>query len=247
MADAKLYLFLLAPFNWILMTVILAVILRRKRISQVLFIVSIVLLIVFGNRIIYNRVMLKWQPRPVALNSGAYEAGVVLGGMTWVEEGEKGYFRSGADRFIQTLTLYNTHVIKKIIISAGGKATDQPLEARFLVSRFIKAGVPAADLVVEANSSTTYENAVFTKRIVDSMQITTPVVLITSAIHLPRAEKVFAKAGVKVASYPCDYDVVNVKESVADYFWPDADVLDKWKYLLKEWVGIGYYKAKGYI
>jgi uncharacterized SAM-binding protein YcdF (DUF218 family) len=241
---SRFYLFFLSPANWVILLVVAAYFCRTYTARKRVLIAATIITVVFGNEIIYNHVMMAWQPKPVTLESGKYDAAIILGGMGWVEEKEAGYFRKAADRFIQCTKLYHTGRIQRILISAGGTA-DSPVEATFLKQQFISQGIREAALLIDDKSTTTFENALFSKRIIDSAGLTPPFILVTSAIHLYRAQKTFEKQGIRVVGYPSDYDVVNVNQFFTDYFWPDVDVLDKWKYLLKEWVGIIGYKAQG--
>ena len=108
-------------------------------------------------------------------------------------------------------------------------------------------GIPDSAIEIENRSKNTFENGLYTKHLLDSLNIHEPVVLVTSAVHIERAEQVFKKCGIEVVPFPCDYDIVNVKQYITDYFWPNIEIISKWKLLLKEWVGIAEYKFRGKI
>jgi uncharacterized SAM-binding protein YcdF (DUF218 family) len=61
-------------------------------------------------------------------------------------------------------------------------------------------------------------------------------------MHVPRAQKVFAKAGLQVIAFPSDFRVLDKKLDVADYFIPKIGVINEWPLFLKEVVGILGYK-----
>ncbi len=137
--------------------------------------------------------------------------------------------------------MYKQGKIKKIVVS-GSKVVDGKVElSDYVKHHLITCGVPANDLLSENLSKNTFENIIFSKRLLDSAGLQPPFVLITSAIHDPRAKKVFEKAGVHVVSFPCNYQFFDKRFTFDEYFFPKAQVLDQWAYFLKEIVGLGVY------
>lgn len=65
-------------------------------------------------------------------------------------------------------------------------------------------GIPASRVLYEPDSRTTYENAVFTTRMVKPKKGETWL-LVTSAYHMPRSVLCFEKEGWDVVPYPTDY------------------------------------------
>jgi uncharacterized SAM-binding protein YcdF (DUF218 family) len=71
-------------------------------------------------------------------------------------------------------------------------------------------------------------------------------VLITSALHIPRAQKTFTKAGVAVIPYPAAF-FVKPPDSVVptDYILPSATALRYWDMYLREITGSLMYWITG--
>lgn len=201
--------------------------------------------IIFGNDFLYTKAVLAWQPKPVRLPDTSYNAGILLGGMASFDRNGNGSLNNVADRFIEACELYHTKRIKRLVIAAGSIDPDKPKEADFLYKKALQQGLPAQDVIIENRSRTTYENGLYTKRIVDSLQLKPPFLLITSAMHIPRAIDVFKKAGIDVIAYPTNYTVIDRKFSFTDYFIPKIYVIESWKPFLKEVVGIWGYKVFG--
>ena len=65
-------------------------------------------------------------------------------------------------------------------------------------------GIPDSVIFVEDRSNDTFDNAVYAKQILDSLQLSPPYLLITSAHHIPRASLIFKNAGVITAPFPCN-------------------------------------------
>lgn len=237
---------ILAPANWILLLLLLAWLCRRTKWKKRLIIAALIVFIIFSNRELFLFTMKLWQPPPVELAKGKYETGILLGGIGYNDQGSNGYFKNAGDRFIQANKLWHLGIIKKILVSAGGRDTSLH-EARFIGQQLIDAGVAPTDILLEERSTTTYENAIFCKRIIDSLKLQGPFVLITSAIHIPRATRVFREAYIPVVPFPCDYEITNTKEHWYNYVLPDVEVLAKWTATMKEWAGIAVYRMQGKI
>ena len=83
--------------------------------------------------------------------------------------------------------------------------TDQSIkEADFAGAFLDQLGVDPARMTYENQSRNTYENAVDSKKLAGDVT-TAPWVLITSAVHMPRAVGVFREDGWNVIPYPVDY------------------------------------------
>jgi uncharacterized SAM-binding protein YcdF (DUF218 family) len=240
---SKIAYVLIAPENWIIGLLVWLLVVKSKVVKKRLAAAIIVLIVIFGNEFIYRKLVGAWQPQPVTLqNEVLYEAGIVLGGSTSFDKYGRGYFNASSDRFIEICILYKTKKIKKIIISGGSNAVNQPKDADFQYTKMIALGIPARDIIVENASRNTFENAAFTKGKIDSACLHPPFVLVTSAMHIPRAERVFTKAGIPVIAFPCNYNVIDNKLDFPAYFIPSISTLLSWNSFLKEVVGIVGYK-----
>ena len=245
---SKVLFFLLVPFWWIVVLVIWMRFSRSPRRKKLLLRAIIIIAVVFTNPWIYRIAVSAWQPEPVTVSTGhVYEAGIILGGLSGYDKYHRGHFGDNADRFIQTANLYHRGIIKKIIITGGnGTLRDtEPAESFFLRSAFIENGVPDSSILIESSSRNTYENAVFTKQLTDSLHIQPPFVLVTSALHMKRSEQVFRKAGYDILAYPCDYKVTPADFNLPGYVVPSISLLDEWSLLIKEIVGLFVYRLTG--
>jgi uncharacterized SAM-binding protein YcdF (DUF218 family) len=245
---SKVLFFLIVPFVWVLILLLMSWLLKNQRIKKRLRIAALLICIVFTNPFLYRTLVMAWQPGPVKIASGKnYSMGILLGGLSGYDKFNRGYFGDDADRFIATANLYHRGIIQKIIVSGGtGKLSqDEPAEAFFLHEQLIANGIKESDIFIESQSRNTYENGLFSKRILDSLHAPAPFVLITSAMHMPRSVAVFTKAGVPVIPYPCDYKVVPKKWEAANTIVPDIKVMNDWTDFIKEMIGYWVYKFTG--
>ena len=109
----------------------------------------------------------------------------------------------------------------------------------------IKLGIPEADLLVEDRSSTTYENAIeCVKLLADRGDA--PVVLVTDASHMARAERCFLQVGLHVTPAPCVMQNECFEWSPAAFI-PDANAAASVEEFVHEVLGLAWYKLKGRI
>jgi uncharacterized SAM-binding protein YcdF (DUF218 family) len=245
---SKVLLFLLSPFWWIIFLFAWMLISKSEKRKKILRLVILALFIVFTNPFIYRTLVLAWQPDPVELPADKkYNAGILLGGMAGYDRYNRGYFGASADRFIQAANLYHSGIIAKIIVSGGTGSLmqNEPAEAIFLRTAFLANGVPDSVVIIESRSRNTYENAVYSKQITDSLQLKPPFVLVTSALHMPRSIKVFKKQGFDIIAFPCDYRITPQGFSVEKDMLPNIGLMNEWGVFLKEIVGLFAYKLTG--
>ena len=84
-------------------------------------------------------------------------------------------------------------------------------EGDFIVGLLEKVGVSKDRVIVERESRATLENAAFAKQLVKP-KAGELWLLVTSAMHMPRAVGIFRKAGFAVDAYPVDYLTTGAKE-----------------------------------
>ena len=209
------------------------------------------MLLFFTNPFIINKLILAYQPKKVTLRTDEnYSAGILLGGFAGMNKTDhQTYFSEQSDRFIQAMLLYKTGHIKKIIVAAGDGSVFNRGDFRegdFVQKQLISMGISATDIAVDRNSRNTAENAINAKKIIDSLRLSPPYVLITSALHIPRAQKTFTKAGIEVIPYPAAF-FVRPPDSVVptDYILPSANALKNWDMYLREITGSLMYWITG--
>ena len=245
---SKILAFMLCPAYWVYIGVILYFVIKKPILKKRILIATLLLTFILTNNVIYKKTMLWWQtPRQQIAIGNTYEAGIILGGMYSFDDDKQGYFNDACDRFIQTNKLYHSGIIKKIIISGGSAAilTKEPSEADSLKKEFILSGVKEQDIIIDPSSRSTYENALFTKKLTDSLHFKPPYVLVTSAFHMPRSLMVFKKQQIPVVPVTADYVVINKTLSPEQYILPNPRLLNDWGLIIKEWIGIIMYKSTG--
>ncbi len=247
---------LIFPLGLIGLLILFAIIFRkRKRVLLALLIVALSLLWLGGNRWIALSLVrsLEWRYQPPE-TLPQVDVIVVLGGGTEpAEEPRQGVELNGAgDRLLAAYRLYKDGVAPILLLSGGDIAfmdSSAASPAEDMQQVLMELGVPQDSIWLDATSQNTYENAVNCAAILRENQAET-VLLVTSAMHMPRAVEVFQKQGIEVIPYPVDYTVTeeNWRQlwhgdflSVVLNIFPNAGNLSLTTSVIKEAIGIAYY------
>lgn len=247
---SKILSYLLLPVAWIFILLVLALVWQKKRLKFLMPAFAVFYL--FGNSFILTEVTRLWETKiTLDENLQEYKVGVVLGGFSEhdPETGRIAFNRSG-DRMLQALRLYRMGVIDKILISGGSGSLVHNLSEGEAAGAFLdQLNIPRRDIIIEAESRNTHENAAFTAAILQAKNLDRqPVLLITSAFHMPRALACFKKQGLDVAPYACNPSVGSKRLWYFNHlFLPSSHALFYWETLIHEWVGYIAYWAMGYI
>lgn len=245
---SKIFYFLLVPYHWVLGLLLIMWWVKNPVWKKRWGIAALLVTLLFSNGYLYGIIAWRWQPEVKKQHhERSYTLGILLGGMTFGDEHNQRYFGGTSDRFIQTAKLYHTGLIKKILLSGGDGSLKQnrPGEASFLRGELLALHVPDSAILVEGFSKNTWESAVAAKAIVDSLGIQDSCILITSALHMRRAQSCFTKAGIGVAPHVANYMMMRPPAGLGDVLVPNLSLLGEWQYLLKEMVGLMVYKATG--
>jgi uncharacterized SAM-binding protein YcdF (DUF218 family) len=129
------------------------------------------------------------------------------------------------------------------LVFAGGTAAmlGSPFTEAQVVKRFWRdMGVDVEDAIFEDRSRNTYENAAYVRELAKPKQ-NERWLLVTSAIHMPRAVGVFRKAGVPIVPYPVDFRTTG---RLDDWSFPRhapaaLDLIDS---AAHEWAGLVAYR-----
>jgi uncharacterized SAM-binding protein YcdF (DUF218 family) len=179
-----------------------------------------------------------------------YDGAIILGGIGDIDMRlQKINFGWSGDRLFQMLPYYHNKRIKTIVFTGGSGRIEFPEKKEgYFVKRYLKSiGIPDSAMVIEAQSKNTYENAIFTKKIMDSLGLKGNYLLVTSAYHMPRSMAVFKKAGYTNLTPYLTNRVSGGRRFTLDHLLiPNPDALFSLQFLIHEWIGYLTYKLKGY-
>lgn len=244
------------PLVWVLASLLFALVFLRRRPQQFARLVGLAtLLLAFaGWRPVPEYLLSQWEgPVP-----GRPEAGgrpfndivgiVVLGGMSDTAQTLRGHhhlqLNSAAERLTESLALARQNPHWKLMYTGGCGPAVNPAdcrpEAQAAGRLYVSLGLAPERLILEDASSTTYENAIFSARLpgVDQRQRW---LLLTSASHMRRSTASFRAAGWNVEPWPVDFEGDDAPQWLS---YSLAEGLRKWRILLHEWIGYGYYRLR---
>jgi uncharacterized SAM-binding protein YcdF (DUF218 family) len=244
----------------LLLLVALIVLWRHPRWAAAAVGLSLVLLVVSSNSWVAGDLMrsLEWRYLPADPLPQA-DAIVVLGGAIkpqypprpWVDVTEQG------DRVLHGAMLYLDNKAPLLIFSGGritwGQGQDRS-EAEDMAEIAIALGVPKNAIIIEPDSLNTYQNAVNVQAILQERSLQR-VLLVTSALHMPRSLAIFKHLGIDAIAAPTDFHIVTDPLDVAQNTWqgkllsviPDSENLYYFTRALKEYIGIGVYWLRGWL
>jgi uncharacterized SAM-binding protein YcdF (DUF218 family) len=248
---SKLFGILLNPMLWVACSMVLALSVKKPSLRRRSMWAALIMTLFFSNGWIVKNLVSLYSAKPAPMRPGeSYEAGILLGGLAgYDKDSDAAYFTQDADRFIQALWLYRQGHIRRIVVSGGQGdpfVSHDFKEAEFLSSKLMEMGVPKEAVAWESASRNTIESARLTKGITDSMGLTGPFVLVTSAYHMPRASMIFGSEGFDVRPYPAFF---LSKPSGDRFTWrsliPNTNAMDMWRILLHELAGTAFARIKG--
>ena len=243
---------MISPIVWIFALLVWSFFTKVETRAKKLRIIAVIMLYVFSNPFLVDEAFRAWEPVTPDhdLSNVNYEAAIVLGGIGDVDlRLKKMNFGGSADRLLQTLKLYHQGRIKKIIFTGGSGSIEFPekREGLFVQKYLRQIHLPDTALIVESSSKNTFENAVFTKKILDSLHLKGKMLLVTSGFHMNRSLAIFKKAGYSDLTPYVTNRSSGIRRRTLDHlFIPTAGALQGSDLLIHEWVGYLVYKLRGY-
>ncbi|MEH2112518.1 YdcF family protein [Nostoc sp.] len=231
---------------------------RRPRTAAIAIAFALILLLFCSNAWIAKSLVrsLEWQNLPAQIPNA--EAIVVLGGAT-----KSAFFprptvdlSEAGDRVIYAAQLYRQKKAPIIILSGGRidwRGSGSP-ESADMATILTSIGIPSEAIVQEPDSLNTYQNAVNVRKILESRGIR-QVLLVTSAMHIPRSLQIFRRQGINVIPAPTDFlvsegelqELGSTPKAAILNLLPDTDNLHQFTIALKEYIGSFIYRLRGWL
>lgn len=177
------------------------------------------------------------------------DVAIILGGVSDQSQPLNPYtdLRSGADRILHAARLLKAGKVERILVSSGRPVSqlDSRSEANVIAGFLREFGVDDADMVLESESRNTRENAVNTLAVMREKGFSSAL-LVTSALHMPRAAAVFRQAGVSFTPVSIDTLSSSIESRSVFAFLPNSRALEFSTQSIKEWIGILVYWLRGW-
>ncbi|MCS6921767.1 MAG: YdcF family protein [Elioraea sp.] len=185
-------------------------------------------------------------PRP-AVAPARVDGVIVLGGavdQTLTEARGIPALNGAAERMTEFVILARRYPEARLVFTGGqGSLVHGALsEADVARMLFVALGVPEERLLFENESRNTWENALFSHRLVGPRPGETWL-LVTSASHMPRAVGAFRRAGWNVVAWPVNYRTGRSFAALYDDPFPQR--LQLLEAGIREWLGLVAYRLLG--
>lgn len=133
-----------------------------------------------------------------------------------------------------------------IIVLSGGALEGDVSEARGMAHVLKQQGVPEEALLLENASRTTYENATQTEEELKEHGVN-KVLLVTSALHMPRAMAAFSKQGIPAIAASTPPQIVLPPDGSVARWLPHMRTLEASRSIIKEYAGLLLYWLRGWV
>ena len=221
----------------------------RFRFGRPLSIVALVGLFIWSwppSTALFASTLERWYPFG-RVSTGTAEAIVVLAASVNSSDASEPEILPGHGTFLRcryAAWLYR-HGKPLPIFASGGVEREKIVMADVMKQTLVEAGVPGDMISTEGGSKSTYENALFTARLLRAKGIHR-IVLVTEAYHIPRATQSFRKQGFDVIPAGCAARYLQF-EGLWSQFFPSAQMIRYNEESLHEWIGLAWYRLTGKI
>jgi len=143
--------------------------------------------------------------------------------------------RAAADRVWHAARLFHAGKAPMVLVTGGYMRTGSQSEADAMQVLLQDLGVPATAIVQKNRSHNTLTNAQYTAQMLSERGIDSAI-LVTSALHMPRARKHFEATELNIVAAAADFEVANIYTDWQDLL-PDTRSLDGSTRAFKELAG----------
>jgi len=243
---------LVYPLNLSLFLSLLALFLiwkDRQCFAKLLLSAAIVVVLIFSSPLslmLYHHHETIHRSGPIS-NSPQADAIVVLSGDVGIPVPPRQHSQIGGNRLLHAFRLFKAQKAPLIIISGGNvfEKDNVESEAQYSLRILQEWGIAQENILVETGSRNTFENAVNTKKLLQTHRISR-ILLVTDALHMSRAFSTFQHAGIEVVASPSGYSVAEYSRPALLHWWPKVENLMIAKRVIREKIGIFVYRFRGW-
>lgn len=246
-------IFLVSPLTWMAVTLVAGLTVKSRRWRIGLLAATGAMFLFFTNTALVDAAKRSLSGRyivPSMQPGKKYDTVIVLGGFAGMnpETGAVTYVNDAADRLWEAVRLWREGRVGRILITGDG--TISPVNGYDPEPQFLdymeEMGVPRNVFIAEKRALNTRQNAEYSIAMLDSLGLTDrDCLLLTSAIHMDRSLKCFAKFGWHPDYYPTSIPspAIGITHRT---FYPRWEAATRWEAIINEVVGKVIYKISGY-
>lgn len=195
------------------------------------------------------------HPQQAIENIEQHDAIIVLGGglVIPIHPALHSQLTSASDRYWHATELYKAGKAKKLFLSGGNLFTQRNKKTQVLMGEaayarelLVKWGVNPKDIIVEQNSRTTEENLDNMIGVINKHNINAAL-LVTSAMHMPRAYTLFSALPLQLTPASADISVTEAYVPPVFMWLPSVSAIHKSTKALHEYYGLWVLSIKKFI
>lgn len=241
---------LLLPPGVLILLLLVSLLFIRGKFGKILLALTLVAFYMLSTPILSTNLIAGLERHifltPEEIISSKAEAIVVLGGGIYEEGTEYGgdTIKGQLLERVRYAAWLQKRTNLPIIVSGGG-SDERPVSEAKLASQVLKNEFGCEVLATEEKSRSTWENALFTGRLLKTHGIHR-VVLVTHAWHMPRAVEAFKQNGVDVVAAPTIFSrgKRGIDNSRMKDWLPGPTALRNSYLALHEYAGMAWYRIK---
>lgn len=150
------------------------------------------------------------------------------------------------DRALYAAALVRAGKAPRVLVAGGAYPwQNEPPDSTATQRLLEELGVPAGAITLESESRSTRENCVEARALLGPAPLR--VLLVTSALHMPRALAACRAVGLDATPATTDVEVLHDPGSGILYWLPDSETLDATSRALKELLGTAVYRVRGWL
>ena len=242
---SKIFWAIVQPDHFLLLMLVFGLLLWRRALGVFLVWSSVLCMGVIALFPVANYLLEPLEqrfPKPVLTQEGPIAGIIVLGGgedaeLTSLHRMPQ--FNQAAERLMVVPALMLRYPQLKVIFTGGSGSLSRPdYRGGDVAQQWLADQGLSARLIVERDSRNTFQNAIYTRELIEEMEVKPEGrwLLVTSAFHIPRSVGVFRQVGIDVIPYPVDYRVaenrirINLNTNMGEL-----------NTAIREWIGLAAY------
>jgi uncharacterized SAM-binding protein YcdF (DUF218 family) len=245
---SKIFWILAAPSHWLVLLVVataLFLLLNRHRAAKVFAWIAVALVLVAW--LAATPLVRDWEGRYPRPPWPARVDGILVLGSGFdsqlLRTRKAPQTNGGAYRLVEGLAAARRYPEARLVFTGGSGALSGALFPEADTARyvFVELGRDPRHMILESRSRNTYENLLFSKRMVKPRPGEVWL-LATSAMHMPRAIAVARQLDWRMTPWPTDF--MTAAQTGSD-IWEITRNLSFLDYVVHEWIGLAAYRLSG--
>ncbi|HWU56855.1 MAG TPA: YdcF family protein [Rhizomicrobium sp.] len=245
---SKIFWILAAPSHWLALLVVataLSLLLRWHRAAKIFSLMAVALLLVAW--LVAVPLVQAWEEQYRRPPWPSHVDGILVLGAgfdsTLLRQRHAPQTNAGSYRLVEGLAAARHYPGARLVFTGGsgalgGSPFPESDTARYV---FTELGQDPGRMILESRSRNTYENILFSKKIVKPRPGEVWL-LATSAMHMPRAMAIARKLDWPMTAWPTDF--MTGPQSGRD-IWEIAGNFAFLDYVVHEWIGLAAYRFSG--